>query len=79
MPQVRCANALFFVVGLVFVYALSGVVLLFRDIDFLVCDVQVKRKLPASSASWRYPRFGYIGRGRICFAAVFALQQPESS
>ena len=37
----------FFVVGLALVYSLSGVVLLYRDTDFLMRDVQVERTLPA--------------------------------
>ena len=37
----------FFVVGLVFVYAVSGIVLLYRDAGFLMQDVQIEKKLPA--------------------------------
>lgn len=36
----------FFVVGLVIVYSLSGIVLVYRDTDFLTRSVQVERKLP---------------------------------
>ncbi len=37
----------FFVVGLIVVYALSGMVLVYRDTDFLTSNVQVERKLDA--------------------------------
>jgi len=36
----------FFVVGLVVVYALSGITLVYRDVGFLTRDVQVEKKLP---------------------------------
>ena len=35
----------FFVVGLVIIYALSGIVLVYRDTDFLTRNVQVEKKL----------------------------------
>lgn len=35
----------FFVVGLVIIYALSGIVLVYRDTDFLMRNVQVEKKL----------------------------------
>lgn len=35
----------FFVVGLVIIYSLSGIVLVYRDTDFLTQNVQVERKL----------------------------------
>lgn len=36
----------FFLVGLVIVYSLSGIVLVYRDIGFLTADVQTEKKLP---------------------------------
>jgi hypothetical protein len=40
----------FFVVGLVIIYALSGIVLIYRDTGFLARDVQVEKKLPPGIA-----------------------------
>jgi hypothetical protein len=40
----------FFVVGLTIVYSLSGIVLVYRDTDFLKSEVRIERTLPANTA-----------------------------
>jgi hypothetical protein len=40
----------FFVVGLVIIYTLSGIVLVYRDTGFLTREVQVEKKLPPGIA-----------------------------
>lgn len=41
----------FFLIGIMIVYALSGIVLVFRDTDFLKKEVQVERKLKSNMQS----------------------------
>ena len=41
----------FFLIGIMAVYALSGVVLIFRDTEFLKKEVQIERKLRADIPS----------------------------
>jgi hypothetical protein len=36
----------FFVVGLIIIYSLSGIVLIYRDTDFLKHEAQIEKKLP---------------------------------
>lgn len=36
----------FFTIGLVIIYSLSGILLIYRDVDFLKCSTTVEKKLP---------------------------------